>query len=61
MNHTRQLVIVRHPRLITASNHWLLDRIASAQFRPDLFYCLNLMHVVFPPGTVRSRDSLATE
>jgi transcriptional regulator of acetoin/glycerol metabolism len=44
------------PRIITASNYWLFDRIASAEFRPDLFYRLNLVHVVFPLGTVRSPE-----
>ena len=44
------------PRIITASNYWLFDRIASTQFRPDLFYRLNLIHVVFPLGTVRSPE-----
>jgi DNA-binding NtrC family response regulator len=43
-------------RVIAASNYWLFDRIASKQFRPDLFYRLNLIHVVFPLGTVRSRE-----
>jgi DNA-binding NtrC family response regulator len=39
------------PRIITASGYWLYDRIASTGFRPDLFYRLNLIHVVLPPGT----------
>jgi DNA-binding NtrC family response regulator len=43
-------------RIITASNYWLFDRIASAEFRPDLFYRLNLIHVVFPLGTVRNPE-----
>jgi transcriptional regulator of acetoin/glycerol metabolism len=42
------------PRVIAASSHWLLDRIASTEFRPDLFYRLNLIHVVLPLGTVRA-------
>jgi transcriptional regulator with AAA-type ATPase domain len=44
------------PRIITASNYWLFDRIASTALRPDLFYRLNLIHVVFPLGTVRSLE-----
>jgi DNA-binding NtrC family response regulator len=40
------------PRIITASNYWLFDRIASAEFHPDLFYRLNLIHVVCPLGTL---------
>jgi transcriptional regulator of acetoin/glycerol metabolism len=42
------------PRVIAASSHWLLDRIASTEFRPDLFYRLNLIHIVLPLGTVRA-------
>jgi two-component system, NtrC family, response regulator PilR len=42
------------PRVITASSYWLFDRIASTEFRPDLFYRLNLIHVVLPLGTVSS-------
>jgi transcriptional regulator of aromatic amino acid metabolism len=44
------------PRIISASSYWLSDRIASTEFRPDLFYRLNLIHVVLPPGTVRSPE-----
>jgi transcriptional regulator of acetoin/glycerol metabolism len=40
------------PRIISASSYGLFDRIASTEFRPDLFYRLNLIHVVFPLGTV---------
>jgi DNA-binding NtrC family response regulator len=43
------------PRIITASSYWLFDRIASAEFRPDLFYRLNLIHVVFPLGARPSK------
>jgi DNA-binding NtrC family response regulator len=44
------------PRIITASNYWLFDRIASTEFRPDLFYRLNLIHVVLPLSAVRSPE-----
>jgi transcriptional regulator with AAA-type ATPase domain len=46
------------PRIITASNDWLFDRIASTEFRQDLFYRLNLIHVVFPLGSVRSLERM---
>ena len=35
-------------RIITGTSDWLLDRIASSQFRADLYYRLNLIHVVLP-------------
>jgi transcriptional regulator with AAA-type ATPase domain len=49
------------PRIISASNYWLFDRIASTELRPDLFYRLNLIHVVFPLGTVRSPEPIPQE
>jgi DNA-binding NtrC family response regulator len=42
-------------RIITASSYRLLDRIASTEFCPDLFYRLNLIHVVFPLGARPSK------
>jgi DNA-binding NtrC family response regulator len=44
------------PRIIAASNYWLFDRIASTEFRPDLFYRLNLIHVVLPLSAVRNPE-----
>jgi DNA-binding NtrC family response regulator len=40
-------------RVISATGHWLLDRVAAKQFRADLFYRLNAIHLVLPPGLVR--------
>jgi len=38
------------PRLISGTDEWLFDRIASQEFRADLFYRLNGIHLVLPPG-----------
>ncbi len=40
------------PRLITATDYWLFDRVAASQFLPDLFYRLNMIHIVLPSGMV---------
>ena len=47
----------RHPRIIAATRYWLVDRIAGAQFRADLFYRLNAIHVVLPAGTVKTTEA----
>ena len=44
---------IRDARIISGTGHWLLDRVASKQFRADLFYRLNSIHLVLPPGLVR--------
>ncbi len=44
----------RDARIISATGHWLLDRIASKQFRADLFYRLNVIHLVLPMGALRA-------
>jgi transcriptional regulator with PAS, ATPase and Fis domain len=36
-------------RVVTATNRVLLDRIASGAFREDLYYRINVVHVVVPP------------
>jgi transcriptional regulator with GAF, ATPase, and Fis domain len=36
-------------RVITATHRRLLDRIADQSFREDLYYRLNVIHVVVPP------------
>ncbi len=38
----------RATRLISGTSHWLLDRVAASQFREDLFYRLNVIHLVLP-------------
>jgi len=38
----------RSTRLISGTSHWLMDRVASKQFREDLFYRLNVIHLVLP-------------
>ena len=43
----------REPRIISASGHELFDRVQKAQFHCDLFYRLNVVHVVLPSGIVR--------
>jgi DNA-binding NtrC family response regulator len=49
------------PRVIAASNYWLFDRIASTSFRPDLFYRLNLIHVVLPLGAHPSKAQTGSQ
>jgi transcriptional regulator of acetoin/glycerol metabolism len=46
---------VPHPRLITATDDWLFDRVTTSQFHPDLFYRLNMIHIVLPAGVVGAR------
>jgi transcriptional regulator of acetoin/glycerol metabolism len=36
------------PRFISATDCWLFDRVAASQFHPDLFYRLNMIHIVLP-------------
>ena len=43
-------------RVITATNRVLRDLIAQGQFREDLFYRLNVIHVVVPPLRERRED-----
>ncbi len=45
-------------RVITATNRRLLDRIAIGEFREDLFYRLNVIHIEIPPLRER-RDDIA--
>jgi DNA-binding NtrC family response regulator len=44
----------REVRIISGTSHQLLDRIASRQFRADLFYRLNAIHIMLLSGTVRT-------
>jgi transcriptional regulator with PAS, ATPase and Fis domain len=43
-------------RIITATNRNLLERIASGDFREDLYYRLNVIHIVVPPLRERGTD-----
>ena len=38
----------RATRLISGTSHWLMDRVTTRQFREDLFYRLNVIHLVLP-------------
>jgi transcriptional regulator with PAS, ATPase and Fis domain len=43
-------------RVIAATNRNLLDRIASKDFREDLYYRLNVVHITIPPLRQRRED-----
>src|SRR5438093_1278816 len=43
-------------RVIAATNRHLLDRIASGEFRKDLYYRLNVIHIPIPPLRERRED-----
>jgi transcriptional regulator with PAS, ATPase and Fis domain len=43
-------------RVIAATNRNLLDRIASKDFREDLYYRLNVIHIPVPPLRERRED-----
>ncbi len=43
-------------RVITATNRPLQDRIAAGEFREDLFYRLNVVHIHIPPLRERRED-----
>ena len=45
-------------RIVAATNRVLLDRVAENEFREDLFYRLNVIHLVIPPLRER-RDDIA--
>ena len=50
--------VVSNVRVVTATNRNLVERIAAAEFREDLFYRLNVIHMVIPPLRDR-RDDVA--
>ncbi|MDQ6950909.1 MAG: sigma-54 dependent transcriptional regulator [Mariprofundales bacterium] len=43
-------------RVVAATNVGIAQRIAEGRFRQDLFYRLNVMHIVVPPLRQRSED-----
>jgi DNA-binding NtrC family response regulator len=43
-------------RVITATNRNLVERVASKDFREDLYYRMNVIHIVIPPLRERSED-----
>jgi transcriptional regulator with PAS, ATPase and Fis domain len=43
-------------RVIAATNRHLVDRIASKDFREDLYYRLNVIHITIPPLRQRRED-----
>jgi DNA-binding NtrC family response regulator len=47
---------VTNVRVITATNRNLRDLIAQRQFREDLFYRINVIHIVVPPLRERRED-----
>jgi len=51
-----RLANVTDVRVITATNRHLRDLIAQGQFREDLFYRINVIHIVVPPLRGRRED-----
>jgi DNA-binding NtrC family response regulator len=45
-------------RVICATNRTLLDRVKSGEFREDLYYRLNVIHIAIPPLRERREDVL---
>ena len=43
-------------RIISGTSHQLLERVESRQFRADLFYRLNIVHIMLAPDWVPTSD-----
>jgi two-component system, NtrC family, response regulator AtoC len=52
----RELTNGAHSRLMTAVDTDLFERVRSNQFRSDLFYRLNVIHLIVPPLRDRRED-----
>ena len=48
--------IVANVRIVAATNRNLANRIASGEFREDLFYRINVIHITIPPLRERRED-----
>jgi DNA-binding NtrC family response regulator len=47
----------RSMRLISGTGYWLFDLVATKQFREDLFYRLNVIHLVLPSDASRGETT----
>jgi DNA-binding NtrC family response regulator len=51
-----RVTVVNNVRVVTATNRNLVERITAGEFREDLFYRLNVIHMVIPPLRDRRDD-----